>query len=70
MDDAIRAGEQQYQEHKTQHCLAPYYQAAAASKTTPLAEFARQKKLSVTDAAVVWNQQKGVSLPFQRFPTT
>ena len=70
MDDAVRAGEHRYQQNTVKDCQTPYYHAAATRGTTPLAEFARKQKLSVTDAAVAWNQQKGLSLPFQRFPTT
>lgn len=70
MDDAIQRGQQRYEQNISKDHQLSYYHAAQTNQTTPVAEFARQKKLAVTSAASLWNQNKGVFLPFQSFPKT
>jgi len=69
MDDAIQKGQERYQHNITKDHQVTYYHAAKVNRTTPLAEFAREKKISVHEAAKVWKHQKGVFLPYQSFPT-
>lgn len=68
MEEAIQKGQQQYQHNLSKDNQLTYYHAAKVNQTTPLAEFARAKKISVHTAAKLWNQQKGVFLPYQSRP--
>ena len=70
MDEAIQRGHQRYEQNVSKDHQITYYHAAQTNQTTPVAEFARHKKISVTEAASLWKRNKGVYLPFRSFPMT